>query len=194
MPVFCSVQITDGACFITNYNCILWFRFALLVHSNMIHFCLLTYVLRLCNKTMLDSFISFQRVFVFLSADLSRFSSDDHAVHKWRWFYFFSFHIYNFYYSFLPSSLPRTFRRCLMGRVIVDILAVLQSWGDIHSFTTRHNLCVCMCMCMCVYVCVCVCVRGLYPVKEVPSNPCLLRVFIMYILNFVKCSFCVFLI
>ena len=160
MPVFCSVQITDGACFITKYTCILWFRFALLVHSDMIHFCRLTYVLRLCNKTVLDSFISFQRVFVFLSADLLRFSSDDHVVYKWRWFYFFSFHIHNFDYSFLPSSLPRTFRRCLMGLVIVDILVALQSWGDIHSFTTRHNVCVCVCvyvyMCVCVHVYVCV--------------------------------------
>ena len=134
MSVFCTVQITDGANFITNYNCILWFRFALLVHSNMIHFCLLTYVLRLCNKTMLDSFISFQRVFLFLSADLSRFSSEDHVVYKWMWFYFLSFHICNFYYSFLPSSLPRTFRLCLMGLVIVGIRAVLQSWGGYSLF------------------------------------------------------------
>ena len=36
---------------------------------------------------------------------------------------------------------------------------MLQSRGDIQSYTTRHNLDVCVCVCVCVY-------DDLYPVKE----------------------------
>ena len=46
--------------------------------------------------------------------------------------------------TFLPSALPRTCRQCLI------VLAVLQSRGDIQSYTTRHNLDVCVCVCVCV--------------------------------------------
>ena len=57
--------------------------------------------------------------------------------------------------TFLPSALPTTSRQCLI------VLAVLQSRGDIQSYTTRHNLDVCVCVCACVCVC-----DDLYPVKE----------------------------